>query len=42
MISEEVNITPYTQEFSSLLNTKIVVLCTGDDIVCDGITEENY
>jgi hyaluronoglucosaminidase len=42
MIDDEGNIKQYTQEFTTLLNTKIVVLYTGDDVVCDGITEESY
>lgn len=42
MIDGEGNIQRYTQEFSTLLNKNIIVLYTGDDVVCDGISEESY
>ena len=32
----------YTVDFVDLLNQKTVVLYTGDTVVCDGISEENY
>ena len=42
MIDSEGHIKKYTQEFSSILNKNIIVLYTGDDVVCDGISEESY
>ena len=42
MIDEDGNIKKYTLEFSSLLNKNIIVLYTGDEVVCDGISEESY
>ena len=42
MIDEDGNIKKYTLEFSSLLNKNIIVLYAGDNIVCDGISEESY
>ena len=43
MIDESGNVKPYTQEFASLLNPNIIVLYTGDDVVCvDGISEESF
>ena len=42
MIDDQGNIQTYTREFSTLLNKNIVVLYTGDDVVCDGIPEESY
>ena len=42
MIDEDGNIRKYTLEFSSILNRNIIVLYTGDNVVCDGITEEHY
>jgi len=42
MIDSEGHIKKYTQEFSSILNRNIIVLYTGDDVVCDGISEESY
>jgi len=42
MIDEDGNIKQYTLEFSSLLNKNIIVLYTGDNVVCDGISEESY
>ena len=42
MIDGEGNIQVYTQEFSTILNKNIIVLYTGDDVVCDGISEESY
>ena len=32
----------YTEDFAANLNKKIIVLYTGDGVVCDGITEENF
>ena len=42
MIDEEGHIKKYTQEFSTILNKNIIVLYTGDEVVCDGISEESY
>ena len=42
MIDSDGNIKTYTKEFSKLLNKNIIVLYTGDDVVCDGISEENF
>ena len=42
MIDEDGNIKKYTLEFSTILNKNIIVLYTGDNVVCDGISEESY
>ena len=42
MIDKDGNIRKYTLEFSSILNKNIIVLYTGDNVVCDGISEESY
>ena len=43
MIDSNGNVKPYTQQFASLLNANIIVLYTGDDVVCtDGISEESF
>ena len=42
MIDEEGHIKKYTQDFSTILNKNIIVLYTGDEVVCDGISEESY
>ena len=42
MIDDEGKITTYTQEFSTLLSKEIIVLYTGDKVVCDGISDEQY
>lgn len=35
-------IKPYTKDFAENLNKKIIVLYTGDGVVCDGITQETF
>jgi len=42
MIDEEGNIKEYTKDFSNILNKEIMVLYTGDGVVCDGISEESF
>ena len=42
MIDEDGNVKTYTREFASLLNKNIIVLYTGDDVVCDGISEKSF
>ena len=42
MIDEYGNIKVYTKEFSTLLNKNIIVLYTGDHVVCDGISEKSF
>jgi hyaluronoglucosaminidase len=42
MIDEDGKVKAYTQEFSSLLNKNINVLYTGDNAVCDGISEKSF
>lgn len=42
MIDESGNVKAYTKEFAAILNKNIIVLYTGDDVVCDGITDEAY
>ena len=34
--------TGYTKDFAGTLNKEIIVLYTGDGVVCDGISEESY
>ena len=42
MIDDFGNVKTYTREFASTLNKNIIVIYTGDDVVCDGITDEAY
>ena len=42
MLDDFGEIKRYTKDFSSILNKKILVLYTGDKIVSDGISDENY
>ena len=42
MIDEDGNVKAYTKEFSSLLNKNIIVLYTGDGVVCDGISDKSF
>ena len=42
MIDGDGNIKQYTKDFSSILNKKIIVLYTGDGVVCDGISDESF
>ena len=42
MIDKDGNVKKYTKDFVNLLNEKIIVLYTGDGVVCDGISEESY
>ena len=42
MIDTDGNVKTYTKEFAATLNQNIIVLYTGDDVVCDGITDEAY
>ena len=42
MIDGDGNVKIYTQEFASLLSKDIIVLYTGDYVVPNGITEEQY
>ena len=42
MIDNEGNIKKYTKDFANILNEKIIVLYTGDEVVCDGISEKSY
>lgn len=35
-------IKPYTEDLAANLNKKIIVLYTGDGVVCDGITQESF
>ena len=42
MVDSEGNVKKYTKDFSNILNEKIIVLYTGDEVVCDGISEESY
>lgn len=42
MIDGSGNIKQYTKDFSTILNKKVIVLYTGDGVVCDGITDEHF
>ena len=42
MIDKNGNVKTYTKDFSSLLNKNIIVLYTGNGVVCDGITDEDF
>jgi len=41
MINNGGKVKPYTKDFAENLDKKIVVLYTGDGVVCEGITQEN-
>ena len=42
MINKKGEVNDYTHDFSSKLNKNIIVLYTGDDVVCDGISDINF
>ena len=42
MLGDSGEATRYTKDFAGTLNKEIIVLYTGDGVVCDGISEENY
>ena len=42
MIDGSGNIKQYTKDFSTILDKNIIVLYTGDGVVCDGISDENF
>jgi hyaluronoglucosaminidase len=42
MLGDSGKATEYTKDFAGTLNKEIIVLYTGDGVVCDGISEENY
>ena len=42
MIDGAGNVKRYTIDFVDILDEKIIVLYTGDGVVCDGISEESY
>ena len=42
MIDKDGNVKEYTIGFSTTLDKDIIVLYTGDGVVCDGISEESY
>jgi hyaluronoglucosaminidase len=42
MLGESGEATGYTKDFAATLNKEILVLYTGDEVVCDGISEEGY
>ena len=42
MIDKEGNVKQYTEDFVNILNEEIIVLYTGDGVVCDGITDESF
>ena len=42
MMDKEGHIKNYTSQFSAILNKNIIELYTGEDAVCDGISEESY
>ena len=42
MVNGRGKVNDYTKDFAANLNKKIIVLYTGDGVVCDGITDENF
>ena len=42
MLGDSGEATGYTKDFADTLNKEIIVLYTGDGVVCDGISEESY
>ena len=42
MLNDAGEATGYTKDFAGTLNKEIIVLYTGDGVVCDGISEESY
>ncbi len=42
MISNRGKVTSYTKDFAENLDKKIIVLYTGDGVVCDGISDEKF
>ena len=42
MLDGDGKIKQYTKDFSTILNEKIIVLYTGDEVVCDGISDESF
>lgn len=42
MIKSNGKVSAYTEDFAKALNKKIVVLYTGDGVVCDGIAAEDF
>lgn len=41
-IKKSYKIKSYTEDFAANLNKKIIVLYTGDGVVCDGITQDSF
>ena len=42
MLDDSGKATDYTKDFAATLNKEIIVLYTGDGVVCDGISDENF
>jgi hyaluronoglucosaminidase len=42
MVNGRGKVNSYTEDFAATLNKKIIVLYTGEGVVCDGITEEDF
>ena len=42
MLSASGEATNYTKDFAGTLHKEIIVLYTGDGVVCDGISDENF
>ena len=42
MLDASGKVTDYTKDFAATLNKEIIVLYTGDGVVCDGISDENF
>lgn len=42
MIDQQGNVKQYTGDFSSILKQEIIVLYTGDEVVCEGISDESF
>ena len=42
MIDGDGNIKQYTKDFTKILDKNIIVLYTGDGVVCDGISDESF
>ena len=42
MVNGRGKVKPYTEDFANTLNKNIVVLYTGDGVVCEGISEQDF
>lgn len=42
MVNRQGKVKDYTEDFAATLNKKIIVLYTGEGVVCDGISEDDF